>query len=204
MFQSGISSSPSVQFVDPINFTNTINGVYVEEVPSSTGGLASVSLINAGYSYQYTPTVTILGDGTGATAEAILNTTGTLRSINVLTSGNNYTSAIVSITPATGDVTGTGASAVAVLEGQYGTLRTYYNNTSQVKSILNPNIGTVDYVNGIVTLNSFGPIEVDDPLGQFVMTVNPSTTIISSSLNKIITVDPFDPNAITVNVTAKT
>ena len=82
-------------------------------------------------------------------------------------------------------------------------MRTYYNNTSQVKSILNPNIGTIDYVNGIVTLNSFGPIEVDDPLGQFVMTVNPSTTIISSSLNKIITVDPFDPNAITVNVTAK-
>ena len=203
MFQSGVSSSPSVQFRDPINLANIINGVYVEEVPSSTGGLASVSLINSGYSYQYTPTVTILGDGTGATAQAILNTNGTLRTINVLTSGNNYTSAIVSITPATGDVTGTGASAVAVLEGQYGTLRTYYNNTSQVKSILNPNIGTIDYVNGIVTLNSFGPIEVDDPLGQFVMTVNPSTTIISSSLNKIITVDPFDPNAITVNVTAK-
>ena len=203
MFQSGVSSSPSVQFRDPINLANIINGVYVEEVPSSTGGLASVSLINSGYSYQYTPTVTILGDGTGATAQAILNTNGTLRTINVLTSGNNYTSAIVSITPATGDVTGAGASAVAVLEGQYGTLRTYYNNTSQVKSILNPNIGTIDYVNGIVTLNAFGPIEVDDPLGQFVMTVNPSTTIISSSLNKIITVDPFDPNAITVNVTAK-
>jgi len=31
----------------------------------------------------------------------------------------------------------------------------------------------------------------------------PTTTIVSSSYNRIITVDPFDPTAITVNVTAK-
>jgi hypothetical protein len=203
MFQSGISSSPAVQFRDSTNLANIIDGIYVEEVPTSTGGVSSVSVISAGYGYQYTPSVTILGDGTGATAEAIINTNGTLRAINVLTSGNNYTSAIATITPAAGDTTGTGASGVAILEGQYGTLRTYYNNTNQVKTILNPSAGTVDYVNGVVTLNSFGPIEVDDPLGQFAITVNPTTTIVSSSQNKIITIDPFDPNAITVNVRTK-
>jgi hypothetical protein len=203
MFQSGVSSSPAVQFRNPLNLAEIIDGIYVEEIPSSTGGIESISLINAGYSYQYTPTVAILGDGTGATAEAIINNNGTINSINVLTSGNNYTSAIVTITPASGDVTGTGAAAIPILQGQYGTLRTYYNNNAQVKTIFNPNAGTIDYVNGIITLNSFGPIDVDNPLGQLAITANPKTTIISSSMNRIITIDPFDPNAITVTVTAK-
>jgi len=204
MFQSGVSSSPSVQMRDPSNLANIIDGVYIEEIPSATGGVSSVTVTNSGYGYQYTPTVAILGDGTGATAEAVINTDGTLRSISVLTSGNNYTSAIVTITSLSGDTTGTGASAVAILEGQYGTLRTYYNNSQQVKTILNPNAGTVDYVNGIVTLTSFGPIDIDNPLGELTITANPTTSIISSGLNKILTVDPYDPNAITVNVTAKT
>mgnify|MGYP006272290283 CR=1 FL=1 len=203
MFQSGISSYPAVQIRDPSNLASNIDGVYVEEIPTATGGVSSISLVASGYGYQYTPTVTILGDGTGATAEAIINTNGTIRSINVLTSGNNYTSAAVSITPAAGDTTGTGAAGVVILEGQYGTLRTYYNNTNQVKTILNPLAGTVDYVNGVVTLNSFGPIGVDDPLGQLSVTVNPTTSIVSSSQNRIITIDPYDPNAITVNVRTK-
>jgi len=203
MFQSGISSYPSVQFRDPTNLANIIDGVYIEEIPSSTGGVSTIQVTNAGFGYQYAPTVTILGDGQGATAEAVINDNGTIKSISVLTSGNNYTSAIASITPSSSDTTGRNAAAVVILEGQYGTLRSYYNNDQQAKTILNPNIGTVDYVNGIVTLNSFSPIEIDNPLGQLAISVNPTTTIISSGRNKIITVDPFDPNAITVSITAK-
>jgi hypothetical protein len=90
------------------------------------------------------------------------------------------------------------------LEGQYGTLRTYYNNTSYVKTVLNNNIGTIDYPNGIVTLNSFGPIQVNNELGQLTITSKPTTSIISSTYNRIITVDPYDPEAITVNIIAKT
>lgn len=203
MFESGISSSPAVQYIDQTNSANIIDGIYVEEVPSSTGGVAYISVINSGYAYQYPPTVTILGDGTGATAEALLNTNGTIRSINVLTSGNNYTSAIVNITPLFEDKTGTNGGAVVILEGQYGILRTFYYNNNQTKVILNPNAGTVDYVNGVVTLTNFNPIEVNNPLGQLSITINPTTTIVSSSQNRIITIDPYDPNAITVNVTAK-
>lgn len=201
-YQSGVNSSPAFQILNTIN-NSTIDGVYIEEVPSATGGVSSVTVLNSGYSYQYTPTVTILGDGTGATASAVLNTNGTIRSINVTASGNNYTSALVSITPADGDTTGSGSSAVALLEGQYGTLRTYYYNSGQVKTIINPKAGTIDYVNGIITLNSFNPIDVDNPLGELTITSTPDTTIISSSQNRIITLDTLDPSAITVNVIAK-
>jgi hypothetical protein len=204
MFQSGVTSSPSVQFRNPLNLANIIDGVYIEEVPTSTGGLESVAVINPGYGYQFTPTVTILGDGTGATAVAVITGSGSIRAINVLTAGTGYTSAIVQITPASGDTTGALGAATATLIGRYGTLRTYYNDSQNVKTVFNNSIGTIDYVEGIVTLNSFGPIQVNNDLGQLTITAKPTTTIISSSYNRIITIDPYDPGAIVVNVTAKT
>lgn len=203
MFQSGVTSSPSVQFRNPLNLANIIDGVYIEEVPTSTGGLESVAIINPGYGYQYAPTVTILGDGTGATAEAVITSSGSIRAINVLTAGTGYTNAIVKITPATNDTTGALGAATATLIGRYGTLRTYYNDSQNVKTVFNNNVGTIDYVEGIITLNSFGPIQVNNDLGQLTMTANPTTTIISSSYNRIVTIDPYDPSSIIVNVTAK-
>jgi hypothetical protein len=91
-----------------------------------------------------------------------------------------------------GDTTGTLGAAIVLLEGRYGTLRSYYNNTQNVKTILNSNIGTVDYNLGIVTLNSINPINVDNALGQLTVSATPKTTIISSTYNRIITVDDFD------------
>jgi hypothetical protein len=204
MFLSGINSSPSAQFRSPENPSIIIPGVFVEEVPSSTGGVESISILNKGFGYQYTPTVTISGDGSGASAVATINTDGTIKAITVTSSGNNYTSAIATITPASGDTTGKLGAATVTLQGQYGTLRTYYNNTQFVKTVLNTNAGTVDYTNGIVTLDSFGPVQVDNDLGQLTISANPTTTIISSTYNRIITIDPYDPNAIVVNVIAKT
>ena len=83
-------------------------------------------------------------------------------------------------------------------------MRAYYNNTENVKTVFNNNVGIVDYNSGIITLDALNPLSVDNPLGQLTVTANPTTTIISSSYNRIITVDPYDPNAIVVNVTAKT
>jgi hypothetical protein len=204
MFESGVNSSPSFQLRNPLNLAQTIDGVFIEEVPSSTGGVESISILNPGFSYQSTPTVTIKGDGKGATAIATLNTNGTIKSVKVTNSGSGYTSAIAEVTPAASDTTGQSGSLVVNLEGRYGTLRTYYNNTKNVKTVLNNNVGTIDYQAGIVTLNSFNPLNVNNELGQFTITANPTTTIISSSFNRIITVDPFDASAIVVNVTAKT
>ena len=203
-FISGINSSPALQFRDPTNLANSIDGVYIEEIPSSTGGVDTVSIINPGYAYQVPPTVTISGDGSGATAEATLNADGSVRYITVTSAGTNYTSAIVTITPINGDTTGQSAAAVVNLKGRYGTLRSYYYSSStNVKSILSDNVGTIDYTLGIVTLNSFAPLQIDNPLGQLAISITPTTTIISSSQSRIITIDPFDSNAITVNVTAK-
>jgi hypothetical protein len=203
MFQSGISTSPSLQFRDPDNLTTIISGVQIEEVPSSTGGIDSISIINPGFGYQSAPTIEILGDGVGATAEAVIAATGTLKSINITNKGSGYTSAIVKITPKSNDTTGQLGAAIANLEGRYGTLRSYYNNNENVKVILNGSVGTVDYNLGVITLENFNPYGVQNDLGQLTVSANPTTSIISSTYNRIITVDPFDPNSIIVNVTSK-
>lgn len=203
MFQSGIGSSPTLQYRDRENLNNIIGGVLIEEVPSSTGGVESISIINPGFGYQAPPRVEILGDGSGATAECLINANGSVRSINILNKGSGYTSAIARITPVSYDTTGQLAAAIVNLEGRYGTLRTFYNNDENVKTILNNSVGIVDYNLGVITLQDFNPYNVENDLGQLTISANPTTTIISSSYNRIITVDPFDPNAIVVNVTSK-
>ena len=200
---SGTTSTPSMIFRDPTTPSNLIDGVYIEEVPTISAGIQSLQLINAGFGYKYPPTVTILGDGKGATATATINSNGNISRLSVTNAGSGYTSATVKITPAKNDTTGRLGSAIAVLQGQYGTLRSYYNTANNVKTILGTNIGTIDYVNGIITLNSFNPYDVNNPLGQLTITSTPKSSIISSTYNTIITVDDQDPTAISVNMISK-
>ena len=202
MFQSGVSSTPGMQFVDPANNASIIDGVFIEEIPASTGGVDSISILNPGFNYQYVPTINIVGDGTGATATAtIIN--GSISSVTITNAGTGYTNAIANVVPAPNDTTGTNGALIVKLQGQIGTLRTYYNNTLNVKTILNANAGTIDYTNGIITLTNFNPVNIDNGLGQLTISTVPTTTIISSTFNRIITIDPYDPAAVSVTVNAK-
>jgi hypothetical protein len=199
---SGVGSSPGLTFKDPLNPALEINNVQIEEYPSLTYGVESISIINPGFNYQSAPTITITGDGTGATATASISA-GSIRSVTITNAGNNYTSAIATVTPAEGDLTGQLGSLVVNLAGRYGTLRTYYNSNTAVKTILKENIGTIDYNEGVVTLNSFNPIDIDNPLGKLSISVKPKTTTISSTYNRIITIDPYDSASVVVNVIAQ-
>jgi len=203
LFQAGITSSPTMKYYSSGGGINLISEVYLEEIPFATSGLSSISVLNPGFNYTETPTVKILGDGTGATAHAVVKN-GYISRIVVDNAGDNYTQAIVSIVNSPTDKSGTNGSAFATLQGQYGALRSYYYNpTTNVKTILNNSIAVVDYYNGIITFNNLNPFDVNSDLGQLTITANPSSTILSSSTNRIVTVDPFDSSSITVNVTAK-
>lgn len=201
VFQSGINSYPTMKYYTSGSDITLLNDVYIEEIPFATSGIESISILNPGFNYTQTPQVIITGDGSGATAHAVVKN-GYISEIIVDSPGNNYTQAIVTIVNAFDDMSGTNASAIANLQGRYGSLRSYFFNNN-IKTILDSNLGTIDYQDGIITLNSFAPFDINDPLGQLSITANPKSNIISSSRNRIITVDPFDPNAITVNVTAK-
>jgi hypothetical protein len=203
ILNSGVTSFPGMSFRDPKNLDNIITGVYIEESPSLTNGIETITVLNPGYGYQETPTIEIIGDGTGATAHAIVSA-GSIRSVVIDNPGTGYTAALAIVTPKANDTTGQSAALVVSLQGRYGTLRTYYNNTKNVKQILNSSAGTIDYSTGIVTLVDFSPYLIDNEFGQLAISAKPATNIISSSYNRIITVDDFDSNAITVNVKSKT
>jgi hypothetical protein len=199
IFGKSISVTPTFQIIDTNNNNVVRDTVYLEETPSSTTTVESISVLNPGFGYTSTPIVTILGDGVGATAVATV-VNGQINNITVTNSGGNYTQAIVQITPTDGN--GALASGVAVLSGNQGTLRTYYFEDG-VKRILNSNAGTVNYADGIVTLTDFNPSAINNPLGILSVQAIPTSTIISSARDKIITLDNTDPNAINVNIIAK-
>jgi len=199
IFGKSISVTPTFQIIDTNNNNVVRDTVYLEETPSSTTTVESISVLNPGFGYTSTPIVTILGDGVGATAVATV-VNGQINNITVTNSGGNYTQAIVQITSTDGN--GSLASGVATLSGNQGTLRTYYFENG-VKRILNSNAGTVNYDDGIVTLVDFNPSAINNPLGILSVQAVPTSTIISSSRDKIITLDNTDPNAINVNIVAK-
>jgi hypothetical protein len=88
-----------------------------------------------------------------------------------------------------------------------GTLRTYYysNNVKYilVESTETSNAGTIDYANGVIKLTNFNPYKVNSNDGLLRVNAYPSTRIVSSTYQRIVTLDENDPIAITVNVTTK-
>jgi hypothetical protein len=199
-FNAGVNSSPDISVRD-VTAPNAIRtGVYYEEVPTVVGGIESINIINQGFGYTRAPLVTISGDGIGASAYAVI-AAGRINSIVITDPGYNYTEALVTITAAENDTSGSLGYAYAVLEGSVGTLRTYYYNNN-VKNILDTQAGTIDYSTGIVTLTDFSPLAINNDLGQFTISVVPESTIVSSTFNKIVALDEFDNEAIVVTVNA--
>lgn len=178
---------------------------FFEEVPSSFTGIESIKIINPGINYTSTPTIEIIGDGRGAKAVAqVIN--GQIRSIQVTNVGVGYTSASIRINGGGGSF----ASAQAVLENRYGKIRIAYFKPDEVtsqstKQILNfvrdeGVIGTIDYVLGIVTINNFNPLNVDNDLKELTINVRPKSSVIKSEKNKMLAFDVSDPTSTVVEL----
>jgi hypothetical protein len=114
-------------FFSAANFLSYTNNLLVTRVEttdmknaSCTGFVTSVTVSAGGTGYTATPTVQFSSPdtvgGTPATGVATLSG-GAVTAITIINPGSGYTSApTVSVTPATGDTTGTGATATAVIE----------------------------------------------------------------------------------------
>lgn len=207
VFSKSVNISPSIQYIDNIGVTRT--EVYIEQSPSQSTFIESIEVLNPGMYYYTAPTVTIVGDGTGATARAVVSD-GKITQIILTNPGQNYTQALVQITPnvnASGG-TSTGSSGMfgsarAIISGQYGTLRSYYYNFNGVKTIINGDVGTIDYLNGILVFNDFSPVNINNTTGILTVNVIPESTIIESTKNKLLTIDEYDPTSVTVNILNK-
>ena len=178
--------------------TGTPRYALFEEAPQSYTGVSEVQITNPGSGYIIAPTITISGDGTGATAEAII-VNGRIQSINMTNRGTDYTRAIITIIGGSGY----GAEAVAVIDGRTGTLRTIYYDTLAQRQIINANAGTIDYNNGIITINDIRFISVDSVDGLIRMNIEAEKGIIQSTRDTIITIDVDDPTSISTTLEKK-
>jgi hypothetical protein len=175
--------------------SGTVRTALFEETPQSYTGISEIQITNAGSGFTSTPTVTINGDGTGATAEAVI-VNSKIQSIKITNRGTDYTRATVSITG--GD--GYGAEAVAVIDGRTGTLRTIYYDSLAQRQIINSNAGTIDYNNGIVTINDIRFLSVDSDDGLIRVSIEVEKGYLQSARDTIITIDVDDPTAISTTL----
>jgi hypothetical protein len=175
--------------------TGTIRTALLEEIPQSFTGISEIQITNPGSGYLTTPTVTINGDGTGATAEAVI-INSKIQSINIINRGTDYTRATITITGGSGY----GAEAVAVVDGRTGTLRTIYYDTLAQRQIINSNVGSIDYNNGIVAINDIRFITVDSDDGLIRLTIEADKGYLQSTRDTIITIDVDDPTAISTTL----
>ena len=166
----------------------------IEEVPDSFTGIQSIIVENPGYKY-LSPVVTITGDGTGATATATI-VNGRIQSINLTNRGTGYSSAIVTIT----DERGVGSSASAVVDAQSGDLRLVYFDQNAERQVINAKIGTIDYINGIIQLNTLKVQSVIPSDGLIRLGIEANKGIIKSQRNVILSFDETDPASIATDL----
>ena len=189
-----IYSSPSFGYYDS---TGAVRNCFIEEVLQSFTGVEAIDIRTSGFGYTTTPTVIIDGDGTGAAARALI-VNGSVSKIEVTAAGTGYTSAVARIEGGGG----AGATLDVNLQGRNGALRIYYFDENGIKRSITDTAGTIDYVNGILTLNNFNPVSIDDPFGTFVIRAIPLNNIFTSQKNRIMVLDISDPGAITTSINA--
>lgn len=193
-------SYPEIQIRDSANVERN---AYIEEKPVSKTGIKEISILNSGFNYISPPTINISGDGSGASATAEL-LGGRISKIKITNPGENYTYAIISIEGGEGS----GASAKAILEKDISELRTFYYKTDGTKVIINDtNVGTIDYNNGIIDINSLRVFSVtennfyDENYLTFISKLKSS--VIYPLRNRIITIDENDPRSMQLQMVAE-
>jgi hypothetical protein len=184
----------SSQF-DVFDLSGTRRTVTLEEIPKSFTGINAVEIINPGTNYTSEPIVTITGDGFGATARAVVSF-GRIQRIEITNTGFDYNQAIITISGGGGF----GAQAVAVIDSKIGKLRTIYYTANSERVVVNPNIGIINYDEGIITLNDTTILDVKTQDGLLRIESGIQNSIIQSSKNTIITIDEDDPKSIIINL----
>lgn len=190
------STHPSIFVRDAQNITREI---YIEDTPNSFTGVDGVSILNPGSGYTSAPTVIISGDGVGATAVATV-LRGQINTVTITNRGSDYTTASISFVGGGG----TGAVASLQVQSKIGTLRSFYYQPNGEKVVVNPNIGTLDYLTGKLNLDALGAITISTSsrYDENIVAFNavPYEGLIEPSKNRIVSIDEYDSASIQITM----
>lgn len=189
-----INSTPAFKQFDN---EGVIRSCFFEEVPGTSSGIESISIVAAPrVDYLTAPTLVITGDGVGANAYPII-VNGKITQIIVDNPGVNYKTASANIYYE--DELDTTVSLTTTIQGRYGVLRSFFFDDNNIKTILNPQAGSVDYLLGKITLREFDPTSIEDPLKILRFNAKPAKTSFESARSRILTID--DESVGSINIT---
>ena len=190
-----ISSYPAYSAYDN---EDVLRDFFFEEVPLSFTGLSSVGVLVGGSGFTYTPELRVEGDGIGASVRAIV-TNGKITSVVVDEPGSEYTTVAVKAY----DQDGVEITTVVfdpIIENKIGKIRSYYFDDNNIKIVYSEEAGTIDYINGVITLTNFNPIDIKDDLKVLKFYAVPQNSLFNSAKNCIITLDTDNQAAVSIEV----
>lgn len=190
-----ITSYPAYRAYDS---EDNLRDFYFEEVPLSFTGISLVRVTVGGSGFTYTPTLVVQGDGIGASVRAIV-TNGKITSVIVDEPGSEYTTAAIKAYDPDGNEITT-VVLEPIIENTTGKLRSYYFDDNNIKIVFSEEAGTIDYVDGIVTLENFNPLDINDDLKVLKFFATPQNSLFNSAKNCIITLDIENQAAVSIEV----
>jgi hypothetical protein len=173
---------------------------FFEEIPLSFTGIKSIKVLSGGSDLTKAPTLKIDGDGVGAEATAVL-TNGKITEVIVTKPGIEYSTSTVTAYDEDG-VLVPNVSFQAVVGEEVGTLRMYFFDENKVKQVFSSEAGTIDYKNGVIRINPFTTIDINDSSKYLKFYAVPQNQLLNSTKNTILTLDVDDLAAVTVNIVA--
>jgi hypothetical protein len=191
-----ISSTPAFKQFDN---EGVVRSCFFEEVPGTSSGVEAVRIVTAPRTdYLTAPTIVISGDGVGANAYPII-VNGKITQIIVDNPGVNYRTAAANIYYE--DELDTTVSLTTAIQGRYGVIRSFFFDDNNIKTILNPEAGVVDYLLGKITLRQFDPTSIEDPLKILRFNAKPARTSFESARSRILTIDDESLGSINITMT---
>lgn len=190
-----ILSYPAYEAYDNNNIQREF---FFEETPLSFTGIKSIKVVSGGSDLTVAPTLMIDGDGVGATATAVL-TNGKVTEVIVTDPGIEYSTAAITAYDQDG-VALSSLSFEAVVGNDVGTIRSYYFDEYKVKQIFSTEAGTIDYKTGLIRINPFLPIDINDTNKYLKFYAIPQNQLLNSNRSSIITLDTDDMAAVSVVV----
>ncbi len=189
--QGTLTSLPGISIFDN---NGNLQQAALEENVNTFKGITGYQVVNPGFGFTDTPNITITGDGSGASAQAII-VNGSISQVIPINNGENYNITNVQISGGGGY----GAEVIPILSNSTAVLDTYYFSNS-TKLYITTNQGNINYPSGVVTLNNFNPNNILNAAQQLSINVQPASQFVFPSLQNILTIDPTDPLAISVNL----
>lgn len=190
-----ISSGPAYTAFDN---EGILREFYFEEVPLSSTGVSSVQVILGGSGLTEAPRLDVIGDGIGASLRAVI-TNGKVTSVIVDKPGSDYSTAVIRAFDQDNNLL-PNVVLKPLIENTTGRLRSYYFDNNNIKVVFSDSAGTIDYLNGTITINQFSPIDVKDSFKILKFFATPKNTLFNSARNTIITLDIENQSQVAIDV----